>query len=101
MGNRNVWKVHTLVYLIAKTNVCGQDSNYTWMIEKATIRKDTYVSSIHLYSFIHSTHIYRAPTWDAAHNFTGKTDIQMNYINEEMDGLMDRWMDNRQVGSSQ
>lgn len=60
------------------------------MIEKAT-----YVSSIHLYSFIHSTHIYRDPTWDAARSFTGKTDIQMNYIKEEMDGLMDRWMDNR------
>lgn len=72
-----------------------------WMIEKAAIRKDTYVSSIHLYSFIHSTHIYRAPTLDTAHNFTRKTDTQMNYIKEEMAGLMDRWTDNRQVDSSQ
>ncbi|KAI4532263.1 hypothetical protein MG293_017528 [Ovis ammon polii] len=36
-----------------------------------------------------------------ARNFTGKTDIQMNYIKEEMDGLMDRWMDNSRLGQGQ
>lgn len=41
MGNRNVLKVHVLGYLIANTKVCGSDSSYAWMIEKATSRKDT------------------------------------------------------------
>lgn len=57
MGNRNMFKVHVLVYLIANIKVCVWDFNYAWIIEMSNSQKDTYVNITHLYLFIQTIFI--------------------------------------------